>query len=196
MTGLTIRSARLPVTAAILVLLAAPATASEDRPASHGVLVETTGRILVSDGTRFVPARDHHAVAAGTRILVGNDAVASIAFPDCTLPLEPGKIHTVKPVPCAVEDDLASAPEGGEAPLLRNTPEQWDITASTDAIPVPVNGTYYVAPPPPPPPLQITPITTPLPGMMMAGGIMVGGTLFAFNEILEDPAPETPVSAH
>lgn len=172
--------------AAMLALAATTAVAASGQQASRGTLVEFQGKVYINTGKSFQPARLQQPVKAGTRIFVGTEALASVAFPDCTLTLAPGKVHTITATPCAARDDLATGHEAEEFPSLRNTHAQWDGTMSPDieqmtatATPVPANYTsnYSVM-------LNSVPRW---PGYFMVGGVFVGITGYTFIDILEDP---------
>ncbi len=175
---------------AALALLTLPAEANSVSANVQGKLIEAQGKVYVSTGASFQPARLQQAVKVGTRIFVGTDAFASVAFPDCTLTLSPGKVHTISATPCTAKDDLATGDEAGEFPALRNTHAQWDGTLSPDlelvtatATPAPANFTTTAS--------AIRIGGSPWPGMIMVGGVFVGMTGYTFYDILEDP-----VSAH
>lgn len=172
--------------AAMLALAATTAVAANGQQAPRGTLVEFQGKVYINTGKSFQPARLQQPVKAGTRIFVGTEALASVAFPDCTLTLAPGKVHTITATPCAATGDLATDDDPGELPSLRNTHAQWDGTLSPDlelatatATPVPANYTSYAP--------MMPGIGSSWPGIFMVGGVFVGMTGYTFFDILEEP---------
>lgn len=160
--------------------------AADGQRNTRGTLVEFQGKVYINTGKSFQPARLQQPVKAGTRIFVGTEALASVAFPDCTLTLAPGKVHTITATPCAATGDLATDDDAGELPSLRNTHAQWDGTLSPDlelatatATPVPANYTSNYS--------VMLNSGSSWPGYFMVGGVFVGMTTYTFIDILEEP---------
>ena len=171
---------------AALALVTLPAHANNLPANIQGKLIEAQGKVYVSTGASFQPARLQQAVKVGTRIFVGTEAIASVAFPGCTVTLSPGKVHTITATPCEDGNDRASLDEGTEPPPLRSTQNEWDGPASADselvtssATPVPANYTY------------IPGSASRVPGMIMFTGAMSVVTIKTINDTFE----EKPVSA-
>ena len=77
----------------VAVLLFTPAYASE----TIAVLQNAKGKILISHGEGFAPAREGAVLKSGDKIMMGLEAVADAAFTNnpCLLPLPPGAVTTI-----------------------------------------------------------------------------------------------------
>jgi hypothetical protein len=83
------------VTAASLALMAVQAGAVD-----LGQINEVNGKVLVSSEAGFVPAVAGAGLAEGTKVMIGAESFASIAFENCALTLDRPMVFTVTGAAC------------------------------------------------------------------------------------------------
>ena len=153
---------------AVMLGTLAGLAASEAAAKPLGEISGIHGKVLLSTKHGFVPATLHQPVSAGTRILVGKDAMAVLAFPGCTLTLAPGKIHSIAADPCtsAMNENL---------PQIRPTAD--------------VTGQDGMGGPPPPP---LAPIVSDGAILTTVGSVVGVGLGFMVVKALDDKPVSGP----
>lgn len=87
----------LAATAAVLSIFANSSLASD----SAAAIAFSEGKVLVNGGSGYLAARAGMALEAGDAVFVGNDAKATISYPECAVVLQPGTLYRVaKKVQC------------------------------------------------------------------------------------------------
>ena len=76
---------------AVLSLAFATAAYAEAGP----TIVAPTGKVLVNQGNGFVPATNGLAMSFKDQIMVGKDAVVTLAYAKCSVVLKPGTLLTL-----------------------------------------------------------------------------------------------------
>ena len=95
------RAITVPLVTTLLLAMAAPAMAQD----ATGTL-RINGNIMISSGGDFVSARDGQPVVAGQRILVGDDASATVEFSsDCKRSFSSAGVHVIPPARCDNDRD-------------------------------------------------------------------------------------------
>ena len=95
------RAIIVPLATTLLLVMAAPAMAQD----ATGTL-RINGNIMISSGGDFVSARDGQPVVAGQRILVGDDASATVEFSsDCKRSFSSAGVHVIPPARCDNDRD-------------------------------------------------------------------------------------------
>jgi hypothetical protein len=84
--------------AALIAAMAFPATAQNI--AANGTL-RIQGAVMVSSGGEFTTARDGQPIMAGQRIMVGENASATVNYArDCKRSYESAGVYTIEPARC------------------------------------------------------------------------------------------------
>ncbi len=101
--------------ATLLAALTAQAWAAT--PATQ--LANVNGNVLVETGSgAYAPYQSGTALHEGDRVLITQDASATLQAEGCAVELAPNSIHTIAAQPCATVNAAAAAPAGpsGGAP--------------------------------------------------------------------------------
>ncbi len=92
---------------------------AESPTAPVASVMDLSGKVMVNAGQGFAPASQALALKAGDRLLVGENAFATLSFKTCTVSLTKPTVFTVSDTPpCdgALVQPVADLPGGGAYP--------------------------------------------------------------------------------
>ena len=95
------RAIALPIAATLLLAMALPALAQD-----VAATLRIRGGVMVSAGDGFIEARDGQPVVAGQRILIRENASATVEYDrGCKRSFDTAGVHVIPPARCDDDDD-------------------------------------------------------------------------------------------